>query len=151
MKYLILILVIALTGCSSLEHWNKFPAILTRCRHEVYAQKEALEEIYPEAKVQIVSYEYWDEGHMNKLYHCEVRIWLDNEWKYLRNSNRLYHLWEKPPWGCKIIDVSYDNANKKSQDEEHELGIGSHYSYRKSDTPSFEMKVDKYFTKELTK
>jgi hypothetical protein len=123
MRYLILIMIICTAGCHT-PSWNSFPQVMTRCRHEVLAQRAALEEMYPNAKIQIVGMKYFDEDRGRTEKHVEVRIWLDGEWKYLHNKNRIYHFWGHPGHGVFFDKIVYDNGKGESKDKVYPMGWG---------------------------
>jgi uncharacterized protein YcfL len=88
--------VITMMGLLLLAGCRGFAPIVTVCRHEVYAQASALKEYYPNSKVQIVHYDYFDEGSNNVKRHAQARVKVDGKWLYLRNKARVYHFWTRP-------------------------------------------------------
>ena len=104
MKYLILILLVALTGCKSVM-------LVTKCRHVVHSQKAALEEYYPSRRVQIVGLQRRarDNEKPGIKHHAQCRIFINGKWQYLKNSHRHYHFFDKPDVDYKVTEIMYDS------------------------------------------
>jgi len=96
MKYLVMILVLVLVGCNTIE------PITTECKDVVLAQENACLREYPRKDIEIVTL-------VNKWgtkFHKQVRVRIDNKWYYLKNGWTTYHFWENPEEGWKIILIN---------------------------------------------